>query len=246
MRGWRCLARLFAVLALPASALAEDPVAEEIPASLRMLSDQALEARLADAIETLDYGETYADVWWYGWTGFYALGAIIQTVAASTNDHDSDGRTADKVVGAVKAAGGVAGQLLRPSTAADGADPVRALPDRNREDRLRRLMIAEDRLRRRARESDQRYSLLRHGLNVGINVTGALIVWQGFDEKTRAWRSAGVGIAVGEVMLWSQPWWGRSDLEAYDQRNHIRIPPPVDVSWHLVPTTGGAALMVRF
>lgn len=208
------------------------------------LSDAQVRERVVYLEHTLDDGRTYADYWWKGWTAFYGLGVIIQSVQAGMDD--SSGTRADHIVGAVKATGGVISQFFRPMLAAEGADPVRALPSETADDRMKQLLAAEDLLRRNAEQADGRYSWKRHLGNVGTNVAGALIVWQGFGERTRAWRSAGVGIAVGEVMIWSQPWWSRDDLEEYERRFSTDMPAQPRVSWNLVPTFGGAALEATF
>ncbi|HYD47079.1 MAG TPA: hypothetical protein VEB21_01960, partial [Terriglobales bacterium] len=150
------------------------------------------------------------------------------------------------IVGAVKATGGVVSQLIRGSATADGADPVRELPSATAEDRLYRLAVAEHQLRARAKESDGRFSLLRHGMNVAVNVAGAMIVWQGFEARTRAWRSAATGIAVGEIMIWTIPWYGRSELEQYEQRHNVRVPQGPRVSWGIAPSLNGASVQLRF
>jgi hypothetical protein len=122
---------------------------------------------------------------------------------------------------------------------------VRELPDVTRADRLRRLSVAEETLRRNAEASDRRYWWLSHVMNVGINAAGAAIVHAGWDAPTRAWRSAGIGIAVGELMLLSHPWWYRSDYDEYERRFDAATRQPT-VSWHIVPTLNGLAVHARF
>jgi hypothetical protein len=97
-------------------------------------------------------------------------------------------------------------------------------------------------LRQAAKESEQRWDWKPHLFNVAVNVAGALIVTQAFDQKS-GWTSAGIGIAVGEAMVWSHPWHGRGDLEDYKAR--FAYAPP-RTSWALMPYERGLRLQVRF
>jgi hypothetical protein len=223
------------------AARAQEPATEEIPPHLAALSDRDVEQRLQFLEERLDSSRQYAGLWWKGWTTFYSLGVVIEATRAGLTDN-YDAKRADLILSSVKAAGGVANLLLRPLQAKDGADAVRRMPSASREDRLRQLARAEEQLRINAEQADKRYSLLRHGLNFAVNGAAALIVWQGFDDPSRAGRSFGIGVAVGEAMIWSQPWWPAADWQEYQRRFDTRP----RVSWQLVPTLGGAALQVKF
>ncbi len=206
------------------------------------ISDAEVNERLAFLEHTLDERRLYADLWWKGWTGFYGLGMVVQSVEAARTD--DGGRRADYIVSAVKALGGVINQVRRPLFAAQGADPIRALPGQTREQRQVQLKESEILLRRRAEQADQRFSWVRHSANFGVNLAGGVIVSEGFDERTRGWRSAAIGFAVGELMIWSQPWWPRAQLGEYERR--FAVGNPNRVSWEIVPTVGGGAVAVRF
>jgi hypothetical protein len=53
----------------------------------------------------------------------------------------------------------------------------------------------------------------------------------------------GVGIAVGEAMILSHPWKGRSDLEEYQAAFSPSIP---RTSWSIQPYHAGLRLQVNF
>ena len=109
-----------------------------------------------------------------------------------------------------------------------------------------RLRIGEELLRENAKESASRWSWKRHAANVAINVAGGLIVAEGFDES-RGWRSAGIGIAVGEIMTFSHPWKADKDLVEYEQR--FGTTPdlaPRPITWNVAPSLGGVQLSVNF
>jgi len=206
------------------------------------LGDREVDERLAYIEPQLDSGSGYASLWWYGWTGFYATGVVVQSTRAGLTDDSA--KRADLIVSAVKATGGVFHLLYSPLHAKDGADAIRAMPSTTREDRLRQLARAEEQLRINGEAADKRYSWTRHLTNVGVNVAGALIVGEGFGDRSRGWQSAGIGIAVGEAMIWSQPWWLAEERDKYEQRfNKVSTP---RVSWHVAPTLGGAAVYGTF
>jgi hypothetical protein len=171
-------------------------------------------ARLRWIVDRLEAREQYADLWWRGWISFYGLGVVIQGARAGVEDHE--GKRADLVVSAVKAVGGVTRLYFVRPAARLGADPLEGpLPDAAAcRDRVAR---GEELLRQAAKESERRWDWKAHAFNVGVNAAGGAIVAEGFDEDD-GWVSAGVGIAVGEAMLWSQPWKGRSDLDEYESR----------------------------
>lgn len=238
---FRALLLSIVCITLQGLAWAEEPVGA-VPERISRLSDREVTQRLDYLDQRLDTGRDYAWYWWNGWTTFYALGAVIEGTRAGLADGGS--ARADNVVSAVKATGGVINLLRKPLAAKNGADAVRALPHSTPEDRRRQLVAAEDQLRANAHDADGRYSWLRHVLNVGVNAGGAVIVWQGFGDRTRAWRSAGIGIAVGEAMIWSQPWWPGQEVEDY--RRRFDGASGQRISWHLTPTIAGAALQVNF
>lgn len=201
--------------------------------------------RLAFIEDRLEARRPYASYWWMGWTGFYGLGAVVQAGRAATDDDDS--KQADFVVSAVKASFGVARLLVWPPSAKAGAAAMRVVDPRDESACRERLRIGEELLRRNARESAARWDWKRHAANVGINVAGGLIVAEGWDDPSRGWRSAGIGIAVGEAFTLSHPWKAPADLVEYEERfGEVAAPAPTDVSFELAPQLGGVALAVRF
>jgi len=198
-------------------------------------------ARLEWLVDRADSRERYADIWWRGWTGFYTVGVAVQSTRAALED--DRGQQADLIVGAVKALAGLTRLYFTRPVARLGADPLRAeaLPDENA--CLERVAQGEAFLQQAADESDRRWSWKSHLFNVALNMAGAVIVTQAFDEKD-GWTSAGIGIAVGEAMSWSHPWKGRSDLEEYQASFAPSAPPRT--SWTLQPYQAGLRLQVRF
>ncbi len=201
--------------------------------------------RLTFIEDRLEERRPYARYWWMGWTGFYSLGAVIQSAQAATEEDDS--RQADLVVSAAKASIGVARLLIWPPTARMGAAAMRVVDPRDESACRERLRIGEELLRKNARESKGRWDWKRHAANVGINVAGALIVAEGWDDPSRGWRSAGIGIAVGEVFTFSHPWKAAADVAEYEARFERSADlTPTNVSFGVAPQLGGLALAMRF
>jgi hypothetical protein len=232
--------------------LAVSVVAMGVLAAAAARADDAALARCSDGTaerlrfveERLDQRRAYAGWWWKGWTGFYGIGVVVQSVQAGTED--DGGKRADYIVSAAKASFGVGRLLLYPPTAKEGGDPMRAIEPSDESTCRERLRVGEELMRTNAKESASRWSWKRHAANVAINVAGGLIVAEGFDES-RGWRSAGIGIAVGEAMTLSHPWKADDDLVEYEQRfgtNPDLAPRPV--SWTIAPRLGGLALHVTF
>jgi hypothetical protein len=201
--------------------------------------------------DRLEERRPYATMWWHGWTGTYAVGTVVQSVRAGLED--SEGKKADLVVSAVKALIGttrlmfekpIAGMWFDVPSARFGAEPASSIEPTDESACRERLAVDEDLLRKSAKESESRWDWKRHAGNVAFNVAGGLIVAYGFDDETRGWRSAGVGIGVGEAMIFSRPWKADDDLAEYEQRFNGASAPRTSVN--VLPWRGGARLVLAF
>lgn len=242
------LARILAVATLlpgllaggPARAQGAGPVGA-ISGDLSSLSDADIDARIRFLEERLDEGRRNAQIWQYGFTSGYSLGAVLGTVQASTTS-DSDTRVS-AIVSAVKAVGGTARLLLAPHPARHGADAMRAVPGGSREDRLRRLAAGEDLLQEIVERTETRWSWKRHAANLAVNAAGAAIVWP-VGDRDDALIGAGVGIAVGTIMTFTMPWRSIDDAEDYRRRFGMARKPGVRFGLASLPK--GLALRVDF
>jgi len=198
--------------------------------------------RLRFIEDRLEERQPYATWWWRGWTGAYAVGTVVQSVRAGTRDTES--RRADAAVGAVKALIGTTRLLFDRPTARLGAEPMQAVAPSDEGACRERLAVGEELLRKNAKQSNSRWDWKRHAGNVALNAAGAAIVAYGFDDETRGWRSAGIGIGVGEAMIFSYPWHGDDDLGEYERRFQGGGAPRT--SLRLVPWGSGARLVLNF
>jgi hypothetical protein len=160
---------------------------------------------------------------------------------------DDAGERADQIVSAVKSGIGLGQNLWMPPPARDGADALRGMPADSAAACAERLARAEDVLRRNAEESrEQRFGWIPHAGNLALNAAGALIVTQGFDEKS-GWASAALGLVVGEITIWTYPWQAPGALAEYERRFPASgVPQPPAASLHLEPWGNGARLVLRY
>ena len=144
----------------------------------------------------------------------------------------------------VKALIGTARLIWVRPTARLGADPLldQATPA-SEQTCLALVGQGEDLLRKAAKESQQRWDWKPHAFNVALNLAGALIVTQAFNGG-KGWQSMGIGIAVGEAMIFSHPWKGKSDLAEYESAFGPSAPP--QASWSIQPYHAGLRLQVNF
>jgi hypothetical protein len=190
----------------PARAGEPDPGAreDEVAERLRFI-ERHLDAQVAGA-----------EAWTGGWATFnVAAGGFEIYRAAGTRDRAA--RT-DDIVGVAKATIGITGRLARPLHSRRGAAELRGVPDATPSERERKLALAERLLYRNAREADLCRQWLPHVINVALNVAGAIVVWAVSDAPGVAWQSAGIGIAVGEVVIWTQPMKAKRDARDYQRR----------------------------
>jgi hypothetical protein len=174
--------------------------------------DDEVVARL-HFIETRLKAETVqAHAWEYGWgvVDVFGAGYGAYQVAQSSNRAE----LTEGIVGVVKSVGGVAGIALAPLKTARGTHELDDVPDTTPDERLKRLVIAESLLRRNAHEADIRYSWKPHVISALLNIAGGVIIGVVGDWAKGA-QSAGIGLAVGELQIWTRPWQAKRDLREY-------------------------------
>jgi hypothetical protein len=205
------------------------------------LSDADLDARLRFLEQRLDDGETWAKCWQWGWTSFFAGSMLWGTGRAIAADQAKN--RVDHIVTAVESAIGTAQQVILRHPGRNGAESLRAIKGDSREARLARLAEGESLLQAIAKRAEERKDWKLHAGNVALNLAGAAFIF-GFGHESDAWESLGIGIAVGEISIWSAPKRGIQDLNDYETRFGMKT--AKRFNWSIVPTMGGAALRVSF
>jgi hypothetical protein len=168
--------------------------------------------KLAFIEARLDASRDAAGLWQNGWTAVYGSAAVAYTAMALDADNDDD--RALNTIGALRAATATGLLMLRPHPGARGADPVRAVPGTNPQDRL---AIAEAILRDSARRTSSKRRPARHLRNIVVNLAFGGLVWA-FGDSGDVLPFTLMGIAGGEAVLLSLPEQPRRDLRDYERR----------------------------
>lgn len=237
------------LLVQPGLALAEDGEVEpgrgSISGDVSGLSDAEIEQRTRFIEERLDEGQLHSQVWQYGFTAGYGLGVVIG-VAGLAGYSNNDQRVTSGVT-AGKAVIGVGRLLWSPHPGRHGGEPIREVQGNTREDKLRRLAVAENLLDENAARARSRWAWQRHAANVGINLVGFGFEY-GFAEEGSALINLGIGITVGTIMAFSMPWRAEDDLADYQQK--FEGVEQSRISWSIAPLATeehqGVAFGLRF
>jgi len=249
MKGW---AGGLVVVTMIASGVARadspspSPAAAEAAFSgdLSGLEEAELERRVGFLTRRLAKRQSYARFWQTGFTSGWTMGIGIGALQAGlANDHD------DQLNGALtagKAAFGVARLVLDPTPARLGADPILEIEGDGRAALEARLRAGEAQLAQVAHRAERRYNWLAHAGNIALNGAAGLTVIL-YGNPSDAVTQIGVSTIAGEIMLWTDPWKGREDLEEYRELiSGPARPREPRVRWGLAPMPGGIAFSVEF
>ncbi len=152
----------------------------------------------------LDAGREPARTWWIGWlAGFSTLAVGQGTAALRLRGHAYDDLRPPLIVGAAGSAIGAIGLLLLPwpGTWASNRDP--------------NVASAEHRLHLIAAAEALTHSWKSHLAVTLVNATGSLVLWLVFRLPLNALANFVVGMAVGELQLYTQPVSGIRDAVEY-------------------------------
>ena len=165
--------------------------------------------------QRLDDETAHAQWWWYGWLAQNAAGTVASAaIAGATNDVDL---REDMIVSSASALIGTFGILFFPLTAHHAAADLRHYrADPLTQDRDLQLRYAETLLRKSAEAEELGRSWLAHLSNVLIVGAGSAIL-AAFGNYGSAALNAGIGIPVGEILIWTQPTQAIEDWETYQR-----------------------------
>ena len=134
--------------------------------------------------------------------------------------------------------------LLRPVDARFGAEPIRALPDATRAERLRQLEAGENLMRRNAERAEQRYDWTVHAGNFAANALVGGLTWAAGDAQSGVITIL-VQTLFGELYIWTDPSGPAKDWQEYQR---LKSGGSLEASrgWSLAAFPGGVALKYRF
>ena len=186
------------------------------------LSDAELARRTDFIDQRLDSRKTPAQIYHWSWLAInLGPGVALNTALAVTEDAKEERSAA--IVQAVYGAVGAVTQYVDPMKARYGAEPLRALPDETREQKVEKLQRGEVMLQENAARNAQRTSWVMHVGTVFMSAAAGLIVYA-FGGKSDAVITGVSTLAGGELFLWTIPTGPVHDLEDY--RALIQSPGP--------------------
>jgi len=231
------------------------------PAGAQALTCPAVEGgsdRLAalPAGERLDYlrarlarERSRAWAWSTGWKVTYGVligGQLALVPVLDQKEHP------DLFVGAATSAIGLASLLVLPLPvlADQPTFEHRMLLADEKDDPCALLAEAEAIAIRDAEEAAFGRGWLIHSANLLIAVAAGLVMWQGFDDWESGLTALATNLAVGELMIWTQPSGLEDDLVRYRRGDLGQEPDAAKAAWGLRPLVyyqgAGLALGARF
>jgi hypothetical protein len=175
------------------------------------------ETRLSFVSERLQADSRDAQRWTLGWGVGYAALALGQAGLALTRD--DPGERAELFVGAGESVLGLVPLLLLPVPAIRDAERLDArLVASAGGERCALVREAEHLLRRSAEDETFARGWVAHTLTVGINGGGLLIVGLGYDRWASGIAGALLGIAIGELQIFTRPTSAMRGLGTYESR----------------------------
>ncbi len=201
--------------------------------------------RLDSLARTFDREIRDIDAWSWTWGSVYAAGVVAESVAfASTHD---EGARIDLAVGISATAFGAASLYVLPLKL---TLPLRASrSDWNDPDRCKVLARAERTLVSVERDQALATGVFAHLGNVAVNAAIVLVLGVGYGHWVSAALSGGIGVAVGEANLLTQPHHLRAALLRY-RSGRLDAPDDAKVAWSIAPLVArrasGAMLTVSW
>lgn len=213
----------------PAGAESCPPISGGRPA----LEQVDVERRLGFIRDRMAYDASKARIWSEAW--MITWGVLTGGQLALVAFFDG-GPQADLYVGAGSSFIGFAGQLILPlSVKSDQTQLENHINMAGRAaERCKLLEHAEQVFIENAENEAEGVHWLMHGANVLINVGAMLILGLGFDRWDSGAINATAGIALGELMIFSQPTGLIDDLERY-RRGEIGDLDKTAWQWNLAP-----------
>jgi hypothetical protein len=206
------------------------------------LADVDVELRLAYLDSEIDLEVERLHTWSFSWGSLYAAAGAVQLGAIGfTTD---PGLHTTLAVGTISAAVGALSLFILPQRI---IGPLRHVRTRWAEpDRCRLLADTERVFAEAARNERLGTSWVGHAGTVLINLGLLLILGLGYHRWTDGAISAGIGLAVGELNLWTQPTHLKGALERY---HRLGSSAPPGASLALAPLEGnvsGMGFVFRF
>jgi hypothetical protein len=216
-------------------------LAEERP---RAPDPATVDTRYDEIHAALRRGRPAAKTWWETWTSSYAVLTAGQTVAAVAVE--DRGLRADFGVGAVQSVIGLVGMLVAtPTTPIGAVSSLDAMDARTPGARAVRLRRAERLLEKSADEEREARAWYTHVAGGVVNLSGAFVLWLGYDRFATGWASLAGGIVLSELQILTTPTAAIGAWDSYRTRGSVGRR-PLRPTLSVAPTPGGVVLSGTF
>ncbi|MDD4644376.1 MAG: hypothetical protein PHY99_00135 [Bacteroidales bacterium] len=198
-----CISILFIFICLSIKLPAQD-----------VMPDSLVKERIQCIQTMLQQDKINTDRWWYGWLGGYSAATVGQGAVSMMSDDKSTQQ--DMALGAATTALGAVGQLIAPLHPGRQAELLINLPESTCGERLAKLAVAEEYLKKSAETEKLGKSWKAHALYGAVNLSSGLITWLGFNRSI--WAGVGnlaMNTVISEVQIWTQPTRSMKNYEAY-------------------------------
>lgn len=181
------------------------------------IPDSIVRERLHCIQNMLNKGRPNANLWWYGWLVGYSAATVGQGIVYFVSNDKS--LRQDMALGAATTFLGAAGQLITPMVSGYAPGRFDLLPENTSEERLIKLVYAEDLLKSCADREIEGRSWQTHTICSVVNLSSGLITWLGF--KRSVWAGLGnfaLNTAITEAQIWSQPTRSINNYNEYNRK----------------------------
>ena len=216
-----------------------------------------IQSRLEFLVRHLDAGRGRLRAWWIAWLTTYGALAVGQAVAIAVVPEifqDRDTVHAMQKSLALNASASLLGAIavaIAYPPSMSGSRSVRALQDGTPEGDARALARAEQLVRGTADKQRFGRSWLRHVGGAVISVAAGLVNWLAFHRPVEGGLTMGVGTALTQAQIWTQPMDAVRAWKAYRARFAGDRPTAGGASlqgpsWSFVPHPGGLGLQITW
>lgn len=222
------LAVSLSVVLLSAAASAQDCAAPE--GATGGVSQQSAQERLAFLARVVGPEAKSLKAWTLGWGGAYGLLTVAQLAAVGPTEPEA---RVDWYVGAFTSLVGMAFVIAAPVEAMEhGEDFVERAGRATPENTCALIAEGERLVKDGAAKEAFGTAWYSHAANVAFNVAVGLFLWLGFDRMVPGLINFGLGTALGEGTIFSQPTglvdaWDAYRAGAKPQAVHFRFTPVV-------------------
>ena len=207
-------------------------------------SDEEVNDKLAFIERRLDAGTAEANRWSYAWFTTFGTLAVGQFgVALGVKD---PGFRADMAVGAVSSAFGVLPFALLPFTPRFAASQLAAWPERTPEERRKKLVRAEELLKKSAEVERLGHGWVPQIAGIGVSVGFGLVLSLGYNRIRTGMMNTAVGIALVETQIFTQPTTAIDDWNDYQKGSLHGARHSHGTSIAIVPSPGGINIAGAF